>query len=107
MRADPNGRLVKPKVRLRLDGFPWVQYGSLPARVDRVANEPGSGKIRVELQVDPDHSFSIPLQHGLPGILEVNVEQISPAALVLRAAGTLLAKPGSGRRTQTEANRTK
>jgi membrane fusion protein (multidrug efflux system) len=71
-----------------------------------VANEPRSGKIRVELQVDPVHSFPVPLQHGLPGILEVRVEQISPAALVLRVAGTLLAKPGAGRRrSQSDAKR--
>jgi membrane fusion protein (multidrug efflux system) len=93
--------------RLRLDGFPWVQYGSLPATVDRVATEPSNGKIRVELQVDPDHSFPVPLQHGLPGILEINVEKISPATLVLRAAGRLLAEPGSGRRLQTDANSAK
>ena len=105
---DALGR-IRPnqEARLRLDGYPWVQYGSLPATVDRVANETRSGKIRVELQVDPIHSFPVPLQHGLPGILEVNVEKISPAALVLRAAGTLLAKPGSGRRSQSDANRSK
>jgi membrane fusion protein (multidrug efflux system) len=29
----------------------------------------------------------VPMQHGLPGTIEVEVERISPAALVLRAVG--------------------
>jgi membrane fusion protein (multidrug efflux system) len=104
---DALGRIrPQQKARLRLDGFPWVQYGSLPATVDRVANETLTGKIRVELEIDANHSFPVPLQHGLPGILEVNVERVSPAALVLRAAGRLLAQPGSGRGSQTDASRT-
>jgi membrane fusion protein (multidrug efflux system) len=35
--------------RLRLDGFPWSQYGSLEALVARVAGEVRDGSIRVEL----------------------------------------------------------
>jgi membrane fusion protein (multidrug efflux system) len=99
---DALGR-VQPdqKARLRLEGFPWVQYGSLPAMVDRVANETQNGKIRVELAVEPRQGFPIPLQHGLPGILEVEVERISPALLVLRAAGRALARPAAIRNVLT------
>jgi membrane fusion protein (multidrug efflux system) len=78
--------------RVRLDGFPWLQYGSLSARVDSVATEPRDGTVRVELAVvasDP----RIPLQHGLPGIVEVEVERVTPAVLVLRAAGAPMDKP--------------
>jgi membrane fusion protein (multidrug efflux system) len=74
---------------LRLDGFPWSQYGRVMASVRRVAHEPRAGKIRVELTIPPRH-VSIPLQHGLPGIVEIEVERASPAVLVLRAAGALL-----------------
>src|SRR5262249_21350908 len=35
--------------RLRLDGFPWTQYGTIPATVARVGGEPSGGRIRVEL----------------------------------------------------------
>jgi membrane fusion protein (multidrug efflux system) len=42
--------------------------------------------------VDPLHT-SIPLQHGLPGSVEVQVEEVSPAVLVLRTAGQLAASP--------------
>jgi membrane fusion protein (multidrug efflux system) len=77
--------------RVRLDGFPWLQYGSLSARVDSVATEPRQGMVRVELAVvtsDP----RIPLQHGLPGTVEVEVERVPPAVLVLRAAGAQVAR---------------
>ena len=74
---------------LRLDGFPWGQYGRVTAAVVRVAKEPRVGKIRVELSIPPHHT-AIPLQHGLPGSVEIEVERASPAVLVLRAAGGLL-----------------
>jgi membrane fusion protein (multidrug efflux system) len=79
--------------RLRLEGFPWTQYGSLGATVRRVASEVRDGHVRVELGVDPDGALLIPLQHGLPGTIEVQIERVAPATLVLRAAGRLLARP--------------
>jgi membrane fusion protein (multidrug efflux system) len=44
----------------------------------------------VELLVDPAYNGVIPIQHGLIGTLEVEVDRVSPAALVLRNAGKLL-----------------
>jgi multidrug resistance efflux pump len=91
--------------RLRLEGFPWTQYGSLAATVSRVATEVRNGHVRVELSVEPDHASPIPLQHGLPGTVEVQVERLAPATLVLRAAGTLLGRPvaeGQGERRRDE-----
>jgi membrane fusion protein (multidrug efflux system) len=79
--------------KMRPDGFPWTQYGMLSATVRRVANEPRSGHIRVELDVDPDQGSPIPIQHGLPGTLEIEIERVSPAGLVFRAAGRRLAAP--------------
>ncbi len=77
---------------LRLDGFPWIEYGSLPAAVDRVASEPTDGRIRVELAIGPTEGSAIPAQHGLEGEVEVAIEAVSPATLVLRAAGNLARK---------------
>jgi multidrug resistance efflux pump len=91
--------------RLRLDGFPWTQYGSLAATVRRVASEVRNGRVRVELSVDPDRASPILLQHGLPGTVEVQVERVAPATLVLRVAGMLLARPvaaGQGERRPDE-----
>jgi membrane fusion protein (multidrug efflux system) len=76
--------------RLRLDGFPWAQYGSLAGTVTSVATEARAGVIRVELSLPPAPATAIPLQHGLPGTVEVEVERVSPATLVLRAAGNHL-----------------
>jgi membrane fusion protein (multidrug efflux system) len=81
--------------RMRLQGFPWVQYGSLSATVTSLANEVRDGRIRVELTVDTNSGSHIPLQHGLPGTVEVKVEETSPAALVMRTAGRFLASPRS------------
>ena len=72
--------------RVRLEGFPWTQYGSPTAIVASVAGEPRDGTIRVELTLDGRHS-SIPLQHGLPAEVDVEVDRMSPAALVLRSIG--------------------
>jgi membrane fusion protein (multidrug efflux system) len=79
--------------RMRLDAFPWTQYGMLDANVSRVANEPRSGHIRVELEVHPRPGSRIALQHGLPGTLEVEVDRVSPAELVFRTAGRRLSAP--------------
>lgn len=81
--------------RLRLHGFPWTQYGSIRGTVVDVASEIRDGHVRVELKVDSDPTSPIPLQHGLPGSVEVEVERISPATLVLRTAGRWVASPRS------------
>ncbi len=75
---------------LRLQGFPWAQYGIVSAQVSQVAGEIRNGKVRVELRVDSASPSRIPFQHGLPGSVEVQIERISPAALVLRSAGELV-----------------
>lgn len=85
------GRLMPGQpASLKLDAFPWTEYGKVTAEVTNVAGEPRSGRVRVELLVHRESAPTIPLQHGLPGKLEVEVERISPAALVLRSVGKLL-----------------
>ena len=72
---------------LRLDGFPWSQYGTIGTEVTRVASEVRDGRVRVELAVRRPPDTNIPLEHGLPGRVEVEVERVSPATLLLRAVG--------------------
>lgn len=79
------------EARMRLDGYPWAQYGSLQARVQRVATELRDGALRVELQVLAPTPATLPVQHGQSGVVEVRVEEAAPAALLLRAAGQTLA----------------
>ncbi len=83
---------VRPgqSARLRLYGFSWTQYGSVPARVTHVAGEPREGRVQVELEPTPEEGSAIPLQHGLPGTVEIALEDISPFALVLRSVGKLV-----------------
>lgn len=78
---------------MRLQGFPWSQYGSVSATVTDVAGEIREGRIRVELAVDPNSHLAVALQHGMPGTVEVMVERVSPVELALRAAGRLATLP--------------
>jgi membrane fusion protein (multidrug efflux system) len=74
---------------LRLDGYPWTQYGVVKATVSRVGSEVRDGSVRVELTIE-EVPAGISLEHGLPGELEVEVEAASPAILVLRSVGRLV-----------------
>jgi len=75
--------------RVRLDGFPWTEYGVVHATVESVATESANALLRVELSVQPNAHSAIPMEHGLPGMAVVEVERVSPATLLLRAAGQL------------------
>jgi membrane fusion protein (multidrug efflux system) len=83
---------VRPgqQATMRLDGFPWAQYGSIDATVSRVATEIRDGAVRVELTPASVGNPTDIMQHGVPGVIEVAVERAAPGSLVLRAAGLLL-----------------
>lgn len=70
--------------QMRLGGFPWSQYGSLAATVTTVAGEAKDGSVRVELQIRRDQISAIPLQHGLPGTVEIEVRKVSPLMMILQ-----------------------
>lgn len=80
---------VRPgqKARLRLDSYPWAEFGVVNATVKEVASEPRDGRVNVELEVDVASNARVHLEHGLTSSVEVDVERLSPARLVLRAAG--------------------
>jgi multidrug resistance efflux pump len=79
--------------RLRLDGFPWTQYGTVEATVVQAANEIRDGAVRVEFAVNPASNRRITIEHGLPASVEVAVEQVTPLTLLLRTAGALETTP--------------
>ncbi|HBL26462.1 MAG TPA: hypothetical protein DD490_06475, partial [Acidobacteria bacterium] len=58
-----------------------------------LGSEPRDGRIRVELTLRPRPGSRLPLQHGLPGTVEVEVEKVSPAVLVLRTVGKVFERP--------------
>lgn len=76
--------------RLRMDGFPWTQFGMPRATVTDVGSEPADGRVRVEMALDAGSAPAIPREHGVSGTAEVEVERASPARLLLRAVGKLL-----------------
>ena len=81
--------------QLKLDGYPWTIYGTVPARVTRVGTEPGQtvtpeaipGTVRVELDILTPPDPRIKLQHGLTATVEIEVARVSPFALLMRAIG--------------------
>jgi multidrug resistance efflux pump len=93
------GRLKSgQRARVRLDGFPWTQYGYVESTVTSVASETREQRVRVELAVQPSVAQTIPLQHGMPGVVEVEVERVAPVVLLIRSLGYTL----SGRTEDVE-----
>ncbi len=88
---------VRPgqSARIRLDGLPWTQYGVLQARVVRVATEVRDNGLRVELAPIPDARLAPLLRHGLTGRVEVQVDRVSPAILLMRSAGQMVDAPAA------------
>lgn len=88
--ADAVGRVrVGQRAHMRIAGFPWTQYGMLGATVAAVSSEVLDGRIRVVLALDDRTAPGIPRRHGLIGEIEIELDEVSPAALVARAAGQL------------------
>lgn len=77
------------RARVRFEGFPWSRYGETPGVVQSVAMDDPDGFVRVEIAIDADAAASagIPLRHAMPGGVEIAIDRVSPAGLLLRAAG--------------------
>lgn len=92
--SDAVGRIrVGQPARMRSAGFPWTQYGTLAARVAAISGEAEGGLVRVTLTITGAERTPIPLRHGITGSVEIELEEVSPATLVMRAAGGLLQGP--------------
>lgn len=81
---------VGQQANLSFTGFSRIEYGTIPVEVTAVAQEVREQGWRVELQLLPNTETTIPLQHGLEGSVEVCVERISPATLLLRLVGGII-----------------
>jgi multidrug resistance efflux pump len=87
------GRIrIGQSAAMRLQAFPWSEFGTVSASVTAVAQEIRDGKVRVELAVGADSTFHGQLQHGMPGELEITTEHVSPLSLVSRTAGQWLTR---------------
>lgn len=67
---------------LRLDGF----GEPVPAVVIEVDQTVVNGRFPVQFRLQPASDSDVPLQVGLNGRIEVEVEQVTPFILLLRAA---------------------
>lgn len=75
------------RAQMRLDGFPWMQFGTLGAVVSRVGTEIRDQRVQVELTLQGPAPAGITLQHGLPGTIEVALDDVSPLQLLWQSAG--------------------
>ncbi|HKY35357.1 MAG TPA: HlyD family efflux transporter periplasmic adaptor subunit [Polyangiaceae bacterium] len=80
--------------RVRLDAFPWTQYGVVEARVSRVGSEAREGYVRVELEALRVPSRIQP-QHGMQAAVDVEIERETPWHLLLWLFGALENQPKS------------
>ncbi|MEO8627699.1 MAG: hypothetical protein ABI612_06300 [Betaproteobacteria bacterium] len=69
---------------MHLDGLPRALYAGIRAEVSSVSTQVVEGKVRVELATQPDDDAYITLRPNLTATIEVEVERVSPAILVLR-----------------------
>ena len=92
--ADVPGEMlakVRPgqHARFRFEGFPALAQGSASAIVTRVGSEARAGRVEVVLAPQGDTSAALPLQHGVRGTVDIEIERVTPAALLLRRIGDL------------------
>jgi len=96
--------------QLKLDGYPWTIYGTVPAKVTRVGTEPGlvatpeaiPGTVRVELDIEAPADSRIQLHHGMTATVEVEVARVSPIALLMRSIGEWHVAPATDERHDKE-----
>ena len=86
-RAQPGQKAI-----IRVDNFPWTQFGTLEGTVRSVGSEPRDNLVRVDLSVDSLNA-TIPAIHGLIATCEIEIEQLTPARLLMRLAGQMLMGP--------------
>lgn len=70
---------------VRLDAFSAGQAAAIRATVSQVMAGTYDGRVLVLIEIYP--APAIPLQQGLTGTAVIEVEQVTPVELVLRAAG--------------------
>jgi hypothetical protein len=73
---------------LQLDGFPALQYGKIPVTVTSIGAAGADAPVLVELALGA--GGAIPLQPGMPGRVEIEIERTTPGQLLLRTVGAML-----------------
>ena len=87
------GRLrAEQPARIRFYALPWTEFGTLEARVLRVASEERNGTVRVDFTVDADSTIGAHLDHGLKGEAVVQIDE----ATLTQRMFWLLNRPSPG-----------
>jgi hypothetical protein len=63
-----------------------AQNGAIPGIVTGVSEESSGELTVVEIALRFEHALPAPLQEGLKGRVDIELEQVSPATLILRSA---------------------
>jgi hypothetical protein len=69
------------------EGAEWAQTGPIPAAVSDITTRPDSGQVQVELVLRLGQGLPAPLRTGMKGRVEIELERVSPAKMVLRGGG--------------------
>lgn len=69
------------------------EAGAIPAVVMRITSQAQKDRGQVELFPLPEAASRMPFRENLKGRVDVEVEHLSPATLVMRASGQLLDTP--------------
>jgi multidrug resistance efflux pump len=79
--------------RFRFEGDSALAQRSVAAVVARVGAEAQAGRVEVVLSPRQGNDARRPLQHGVRGTVDIEVERLTPAALLLRRAGERAESP--------------
>ncbi len=79
-------------VVVRVDQYPWTQYGTLVGTVAGVGTETRDERVRIDVDIVGTNK-RIPTVDGLTGTAEIRLDQMRPYQLLLRLAGQLTASP--------------
>ena len=75
--------------RFHPEGTAWEGAAPISATVARVTPDATAGQTYVELVLRLDHRLPAPLHSSLQGRVDIELERVSPATLILRSAGVI------------------
>jgi membrane fusion protein (multidrug efflux system) len=92
--AETLGRIQRGQsARLRLSATTDANFETIPAVVFEVPPANGSGPVPVTLVPTTELAAALPTAGPLTGQVQIEVEQVSPAMLVIRASGQFAEQP--------------
>ena len=81
--------------RFHPESAAWEGVAPIPAMVAHVNPDPTSDRTYVEIVLRVDQTLPAPLEQDMKGRVDIELERVSPATLVMRSSG--LANSGSNR----------